>query len=167
MGNKMITITFPDNAVKTFEDIPTGMEIAIGISEGFARNCVAVKIEDRLLDLSLPIREDAAISFITANDEEGLEILRHSSAHVMAEAVLNLYSDAKLTIGPVVEDGFYYDIDMSPISEDDLSTIEAEMKKIIKAKSNIVRNEINRPRIEHIDTHANIILHDWFFSKTL
>jgi threonyl-tRNA synthetase len=144
MGNKMITITFPDNAVKTFENIPTGMEIAMGISEGFARNCVAAKIGDRLLDLSRPIKEDAAISFITANDEEGLEILRHSSAHVMAEAVLNLYPDAKLTIGPVVEDGFYYDIDMPPVSEDDLGTIEAEMKKIITAKNQFERRVVSR-----------------------
>lgn len=144
MENKMINITFPDNAVKQFENIPTGMEIATGISEGFARNCVAVKIGDRLLDLSLPIQEDAAVSFITANDEEGLEILRHSSAHVMAEAVLNLYPEAKLTIGPVVEDGFYYDIDMPPVSEDDLGTIEAEMKKIIKAKNTFERRVVSK-----------------------
>ena len=144
MGNKMITITFPDNAVKQFDPAPTGMDIATGISEGFARNCVAVKIGERLLDLSLPIQEDASVSFITTKDEQGLEILRHSSAHVMAEAVLTLYPDAKLTIGPVVEDGFYYDIDMPPISEDDLSTIETEMKKIIKAKSTFERRVVSK-----------------------
>jgi len=144
MGNKMITITFPDNAVKQFDPAPTGMDIATGISEGFARNCVAVKIGERLLDLSLPIQEDASVSFITTKDEQGLEILRHSSAHVMAEAVLTLYPEAKLTIGPVVEDGFYYDIDMPPISEDDLSTIETEMKKIIKAKSTFERRVVSK-----------------------
>ena len=144
MENKMINITFPDNAVKQFENTPTGMEIAIGISEGFARNCVAVKIGDSLLDLSLPIKEDASVSFITAKDDQGLEILRHSSAHVMAEAVLNLYPDAKLTIGPVVEDGFYYDIDMPPISEDDLGSLEAEMKTIIKAKNLFERRVVSK-----------------------
>jgi threonyl-tRNA synthetase len=146
MGNKMITITFPDNAVKQFDAAPTGMEIAVGISEGFARNCVAVRIDNRLLDLSLPIQQDAAVSFITANDEEGLEILRHSSAHVMAEAVLTLYPEAKLTIGPVVEDGFYYDIDMPPISEDDLTAIEGEMKRIIKAKNTFKRQVVSKQK---------------------
>jgi len=115
----MTQITFPDDAVKDFDAPPSGLDVAKSISEGFARNCVAMKIDGQLMDLSRVIQEDAAISFITANDEEGLDILRHSSAHVMAEAVLNLYPDAKLTVGPVVEDGFYYDIDMAPISEDE------------------------------------------------
>ncbi|RLC01386.1 MAG: threonine--tRNA ligase [Deltaproteobacteria bacterium] len=140
----MINITFPDNSIKRFENIPTGMDVAKSISEGFARNCVAMKINDRLLDLGATIKEDTAISFITAKDDEGLEILRHSSAHVMAEAVLNIYKDAKLTIGPVVEDGFYYDIDMDPISEDDLGAIETQMKKIIKAKNTFERKVVSK-----------------------
>ena len=144
MENKMINITFPDNSIKNFENIPTGMEVAQRISDGFARNCVAMRIADQLLDLSLPIKQDCAISFITANDDEGLDILRHSSAHVMAEAVLNLYPDAKLTIGPVVEDGFYYDIDMAPISTDDLGAIETEMKHIIKAKNTFERKVVSK-----------------------
>jgi len=142
----MINITFPDNSIKSFENNPSGMDVAKSISEGFARNCVAMKIDNQLKDLNLTIKEDTSISFITANDEEGLEILRHSSAHVMAEAVLNIYKDAKLTIGPVVEDGFYYDIDMDPISEDNLEVIEAEMKKIIKAKSSFERNVISKEK---------------------
>ena len=140
----MINITFPDNSIKRFENIPTGMDVAKSISEGFARNCVAMKINDRLLDLGATIKEDTAISFITAKDDEGLEILRHSSAHVMAEAVLNIYKDAKLTIGPVVEDGFYYDIDMDPISEDDLGAIETQMKKVIKAKNTFERKVVSK-----------------------
>ena len=140
----MINITFPDNSIKVFENFPTGMDVARSISDGFARNCVAMKIGDQLKDLNLPIKEDAAISFITVNDDEGLEILRHSSAHVMAEAVLNIYKDARLTIGPVVEDGFYYDIDMDPISKDDLGAIEAEMKKIIKAKNTFTRKKVSK-----------------------
>ena len=140
----MINITFPDNSIKVFENFPTGMDVARSISDGFARNCVAMKIGDQLKDLNLPIKEDTAISFITVNDDEGLEILRHSSAHVMAEAVLNIYKDARLTIGPVVEDGFYYDIDMDPISKDDLGAIEAEMKKIIKAKNTFTRKKVSK-----------------------
>ncbi len=140
----MTQITFPDNAVKNFDNPPTGMDVAISISEGFARNCVAMKIDDQLKDLNSNITEDCSIAFLTTNDDEGLEILRHSSAHVMAEAVLNIYPDAKLTIGPVVEDGFYYDIDMAPISEDDLAPIEAEMKKIVKAKATFERKVVTK-----------------------
>jgi threonyl-tRNA synthetase len=144
MENKMINITFPDNSIKSFEDTPSGMDIARSISEGFARNCVAMKIDDKLLDLNLPVKEDCAIAFITANDDEGLEILRHSSAHVMAEAVLKIYPEAKLTIGPVVEDGFYYDIDMKPISEDDFAPVEEQMKKIINAKNSFERKVVSK-----------------------
>ncbi len=144
MENKMINITFPDNSIKSFEDIPTGLDVAKSISEGFARNCVAMKIDDSLMDLTLPVSKDCAIAFLTTNDDEGLEILRHSSAHVMAEAVLKIYPEAKLTIGPVVEDGFYYDIDMDPISEDDFAALEGEMRKIIKAKNSFERQVVSK-----------------------
>ena len=140
----MIHITFPDNRIKPFEAAPTGLDVAKSISEGFARNCVAMTLNGALKDLSHVITEDAALSFITVNDAEGLDILRHSSAHVMAEAVLNIYKDAKLTIGPVVEDGFYYDIDMPPISEEDFGPIEAEMAKIINAKAGFERKVVSK-----------------------
>jgi threonyl-tRNA synthetase len=142
----MITITFPDNSIKQFEHFPTGMDVAKSISEGFARNCVAMKINDQLLDLSRPIEADAQIEFITVNDDTALEVLRHSAAHVMAEAVLNLFPDARLTIGPVVEDGFYYDIDMPPVSEDDLGKIEAEIQQIIKAKNSFSRQVVSKKK---------------------
>ncbi|MCG8564233.1 MAG: TGS domain-containing protein, partial [Desulfobacterales bacterium] len=140
----MINITFPDDSIKQFEEVPTGLDVAKRISEGFARNCVAMRIDGHLLDLSLPVTEDCSIEFVTTRDAEGLEILRHSSAHVMAEAVLNIYPEAKLTIGPVVEDGFYYDIDMDPIAEEKLAEIEAEMKKIIKAKAGFERRVVSK-----------------------
>lgn len=140
----MINITLPDNSIKSFENFPSGMDVAKSISEGFARNCVAVRINENLFDLNTPIRQDCSISLITVNDEEGLEILRHSTAHVMAEAVLNIYPDAKLTIGPVVEDGFYYDIDMDPISEEDFGAIEAQMGQIIKEKKEFHRQVVSK-----------------------
>ncbi len=140
----MINITFPDKSVKNFDNNPSGMGVAESISQGFARNCVAMKTNGVLRDLNQIIEKDCDISFITAKDEQGLEILRHSSAHVMAEAVLNIYKDAKLTIGPVVEDGFYYDIDMDPVSEDDLGAIESEMRKIIKAKNSFTRKVVSK-----------------------
>lgn len=140
----MINITLPDNSIKSFESYPSGMDVAISISEGFARNCVAMEIEGKLLDLNRKIRQDSAVRLITTKDKEALEVLRHSAAHVMAEAVQNLYPNASLTIGPVVEDGFYYDIDMAPVSEEDFPAIEAEMNNIIKAKKNFERKVVTK-----------------------
>jgi threonyl-tRNA synthetase len=118
------------------------MDVAMGISEGLARNCVAMTVDDQLLDLNRAIDKDAEVKLLTTKDPEALEIMRHSAAHVMAQAVLKLFPDAKLTIGPVVEDGFYYDIDMEPISEEAFDRIEAEMNKIVKEKLPIVRREV-------------------------
>jgi threonyl-tRNA synthetase len=140
----MINITLPDANIKTFENPVSGLDVAQSISEGFARNCVAMELDDNLVDLSFIIDHDAKIRFITAKDKEGLEILRHSAAHVMAQAILRIYKDAKLTIGPAVEDGFYYDIDMEPVSEDDFAKIEAEIKKIIKEKLPVKRREVSK-----------------------
>ncbi|MCD6186258.1 MAG: threonine--tRNA ligase [Deltaproteobacteria bacterium] len=140
----MIKITFPDGTVKEFEKNFSGFDVARSISEGFARNCVAMEIDSELLDLSRDIDKDSTIQFITKKDSKGLEILRHSTAHVMAEAVKRIYKNARLTIGPVVENGFYYDIDMEPVSEDDFPAIEAEMKKIIKAKIPFVRKNVSK-----------------------
>lgn len=138
----MINITFPDGNIKEFENIPTGMDVAMSISEGLARNCVAMEIDGQLLDMDTRIEQDAGVRLITNRDPEGLEILRHSAAHVMAQAVLRLHKDAKLTIGPVVENGFYYDIDMEPVSDADFPKIEAEMKKIVKEKIPIRRKVV-------------------------
>jgi len=140
----MINITLPDANIKTFENPVSGLEVAQSISEGFARNCVAMELDDNLVDLSFIIDHDAKIRFITAKDKDGLEILRHSAAHVMAQAILRIYKDAKLTIGPAVEDGFYYDIDMEPVSEDDFARIESEIKKIIKEKLPVKRREVSK-----------------------
>jgi threonyl-tRNA synthetase len=138
----MINITLPDGNIKAFEGPVSGLEVAKSISEGFARNCVAMELDDNLVDLSFVIDHDAKIRLITPKEKEGLEILRHSAAHVMAQAILRVYRDAKLTIGPAVEDGFYYDIDMEPVSEDDFPKIEAEIKKIIKEKLPVKRREV-------------------------
>jgi len=140
----MVTITLPDGSTKQFEAAPTGLDVARSISEGLARDCVAMEIDGQLQDLYLAINNDATLRLITTRDDEALDIMRHSAAHVMAQAVLRLYDTARLTIGPVIEDGFYYDIDMNPISEDDFSKIEAEMKKIVKAKLPIRREQIGK-----------------------
>jgi len=130
----MIHITFPDGSIKDFEYIPSGMDVAKRISEGLARDCVAITLDGITVDLNTPITQDAHVRLVTTKDKKALEILRHSAAHVMAQAIQHLYEGVKLTIGPVVEDGFYYDIDMPPVSEDEFSKIEDEIKRIIKAK---------------------------------
>ncbi len=149
----MIHITLPDGNKKGFEQPPTGLDVAMGISEGLARNAVAMELNGKLVDLSTKITGDASVRLITQKDPEALEILRHSAAHVMAQAIVRLYKDAKLTIGPVIEDGFYYDIDMKAISEDEFPKIEAEMKNIIKAKLPIFRKEV--PKQEALEFYKN------------
>jgi len=140
----MIQIILPDGSTKKFENPPTGFEIARSISEGLARNCVAVRKNGDILDLDRKITDDAEVRLITTQDPEALEILRHSAAHVMAQAIQNLYGDVHLTIGPAVEDGFYYDIDMEPISEEDFPKIEAEMQKAVKARQPFERVEVSK-----------------------
>lgn len=139
-----MNITFPDGNIKSFKNNSTGLDVAKGISEGFARNCVAMALDSEMVDLNTKIARDTKIRFITTKDPEALKVLRHSAAHVMAQAILRLYPDARLTIGPAVEDGFYYDIDMRPVSRDNFSEIETEMKNIIKEKFPITRREVSK-----------------------
>ncbi|MBW2298415.1 MAG: threonine--tRNA ligase, partial [Deltaproteobacteria bacterium] len=140
----MINITLPDDSIKSFDKLPSGFDVAMSISEGLARNCVAMELNGTIVDLYRTIGEDARVRLITTKDEEGLAILRHSAAHLMAQAILRLYKNAKLTIGPVVGDLFYYDIDMEPVSEDDFAKIEVEMKKLAKAKLRIERKMVSK-----------------------
>ncbi|MBW2356989.1 MAG: threonine--tRNA ligase, partial [Deltaproteobacteria bacterium] len=140
----MIHITLPDGDIKRFDTPPTGYDLALSISEGLARESVALELDGQLVDLMTPIETDSRVRIITTRDPEGLEIMRHSAAHVMAQAVLRLYPAARLTIGPVIEDGFYYDIDMPPVSEEDLGKIEEEMRRIVAAKLPIRRREVSK-----------------------
>jgi threonyl-tRNA synthetase len=140
----MVNITLPDGNIKAFEAPLTGLDLAKSISDGLARDCVAMEMDDKLVDLIATIDHDARIRLITSKEPEALDILRHSAAHVMAQAVLRVYKDAKLTIGPAVEGGFYYDIDMEPVSEEDFAKIESEIKKIVKAKLPVRRKEVSK-----------------------
>jgi threonyl-tRNA synthetase len=146
----MIQIELPDKTVQFFENPPTGYDVALNISQGLASNSVACITDEGIKDINTPIKKDTKIKIITTRDEEALDIMRHSAAHVLAEAVLNLYPDAKLTIGPVVKDGFYYDIDMPPVSETDLEKIEQEMKKIIKEKKPFKRHVLSKDEARKI-----------------
>lgn len=141
----MITITFPDSTQKTFESGISGYEIASSISEGLARNAVGIFVNDVPYDLSRPITTDATIRIVTFNDAEGKEIYWHSSAHLLAEALESLYSGVKFGIGPPIEQGFYYDVDLPEgvkITTEDIGKIEQRMKELVKANSPFVRKEV-------------------------
>lgn len=117
MRRSAMKISLPDGSVREFEKGTKGFDVAMSISEGLARAAVAVKVNGEARDLHLPIEEDAAVELLTLRNAEGMEIYRHSSAHIMALAVKRLFPDVKLAIGPVVEDGFYYDFDEAALKE--------------------------------------------------
>jgi threonyl-tRNA synthetase len=129
----MIRLTFPDNSVREFAPGVTGREIAEGISKSLAKKAVAMALDGQLADLADPISKDAKIEIVTRDDPRALELIRHDAAHVMAEAVQELYPGTQVTIGPVIENGFYYDFFRNePFTTDDLPAIEAKMKEIVK-----------------------------------
>ncbi len=141
----MIKMTFPDDSVKEFPNGTTGEEIAQSISPGLRRQALGIKLNDELYDLTRPIEEDGTISIITYRDKEGIEIMRHSTAHTMAQAIKRLYKDVNFGVGPTIEEGFYYDIDMEKsLTPEDLVDIEREMKRIVDANLNIERIEVSR-----------------------
>lgn len=143
----VIKIAFPDGAVKEFAKGTTTEDIAASITPGLRKKSLAGKIDGQLVDLRTPIEEDGAIEIVTQDSAEALEIMRHSTAHLMAQAIKRLYKDqsVKLGIGPVIENGFYYDIDMEQaITPEDLPAIEKEMKKIVNENLDIVRVEVSR-----------------------
>ncbi|TXK91516.1 TGS domain-containing protein, partial [Parageobacillus sp. SY1] len=130
--SEMIRITFPDGAVKEFPKGTTTEQIAASISPGLKKKAIAGKLNDRFIDLRTPIQEDGSISIITQDMPEALDILRHSTAHLMAQAIKRLYKNVKLGVGPVIENGFYYDIDMEEsLTPEDLPKIEQELRKIV------------------------------------
>ncbi|AGT33061.1 threonyl-tRNA synthase [Geobacillus genomosp. 3] len=141
----MIRITFPDGAQKEFARGTSTEDIAASISPGLKKKAIAGKLNGRFVDLRTPLHEDGELVIITQDMPEALDILRHSTAHLMAQAVKRLYGNVKLGVGPVIENGFYYDIDMEhKLTPDDLPKIEAEMRNIVKENLDIVRKEVSR-----------------------
>ena len=131
--------------VREYEEGVSVLDIAKSISEGLARVAVCGKIDDELIDLNQAITKDCKLEIVTTKSEEYKEVLRHSTAHVLAHAVKTIYPNTKCWVGPATKDGFYYDFDFkTPITNEDLKTIEAEMNKIIKANFDIVRKEISK-----------------------
>lgn len=133
-------ITLPDSTKLDFDNNPTGLEVASRIGAGLAKASLAVKVNGKMQDLNQPITEDANIEIITSKSDEGLDIIRHSTAHIMAEAVKEIYPEVQVTIGPSIENGFYYDFAKDDhFSTDDLEKIEAKMREIIAKDEPFVR----------------------------
>ncbi|MGG4488768.1 threonine--tRNA ligase [Metabacillus idriensis] len=146
-----VKISFPDGAVKEYQTGTTTEDIAASISPGLRKKSLAGKFNGELIDLKTPIDQDGSIEIVTLDSPEALEIIRHSSAHVLAQAIKRIYKDVKLGIGPVIENGFYYDIDMEQsISVEDLPAIEKEMKKIINENIEVVRKIVTREEAKAI-----------------
>ncbi len=143
--SELITITFPDGNVKQYPKGINAEKIAEEISPSLKRKTIAVKLDDQWLDVYTPIENDGRLVLITEGSAEGLEVIRHSSAHLLAQAVKRLYPQALFGIGPVIENGFYYDIDLDiSLTPEDLVTIEKEMNKIIKENHAVRRLEVSR-----------------------
>ncbi|OZB75149.1 MAG: threonine--tRNA ligase [Halothiobacillus sp. 14-55-98] len=141
----MLTITLPDASQRTFENPVTLGEIAADIGPGLAKAAIAGKIDDKLVDLSRVVDHDARIAIVTAKDPEGLEVIRHSTAHLMAQAVKQLYPSAQVTIGPVIDNGFYYDFYFErPFNDEDLAAIEARMHELAAKGDDLTRRVVDR-----------------------
>ncbi|MBF9254794.1 threonine--tRNA ligase [Pontibacter sp. 172403-2] len=142
----MINITLPDGSVRPYEAGVTGLEVAQSISEGLARNVLAVKVNDTVMDLSRPINEDAAVQLLTWNDDLGKNVFWHSSAHLLAEALEELYPGVKFGIGPPVENGFYYDVDLGgrEFSQEDFARVEQKMLELARNKNEFTRRDVSK-----------------------
>lgn len=142
----MINITFPDGAVRQYQEGSTAMDIAKSISEGLARKVLAAKINGQVWDATRPIRSDATLKLLTWNDDEGKSTFWHSSAHLLAEAVESLFPGVKFWVGPPVENGFYYDMDLGDrkMNEEDLAKLEKKMNELAKQNNSYVRKEISK-----------------------
>lgn len=141
----VVKFKFPDGAVKEFPNGTTTEEVAASISPGLKKKAIAGKLNGKLVDLSRPLHEDGSIEILTPDAPESLEVLRHSTAHLMAQAVKRLFPNVKLGVGPVIEGGFYYDMDLEEsLTPEDLPKIEKEMAKIVNENLEIIRKEVTR-----------------------
>src|SRR5262245_25856529 len=141
----MLNIRLPDSSPKAFPGPVTVAEVAQAIGAGLARAALAGRVDGRLVDTSYRIERDAEVAIITAKDAEGLELLRHSTAHLLAYAVKELFPDAQVTIGPVIENGFYYDFSYKrPFTPEDLAPIERKMTELAKKDERVTRRVLPR-----------------------
>ncbi len=142
-----VTITFPDGKTKQVASGTTGLDVAKGISPSLAKRTVAMQLDGVLADLNDPISKDAAINFVARTDAPALELIRHDAAHVMAEAVQALWPGTQVTIGPVIDNGFYYDFaKVEPFVPDDMAKIEKKMHEIIAKNAPFTKEEWSRDK---------------------
>ncbi|MBD3169730.1 MAG: threonine--tRNA ligase [candidate division Zixibacteria bacterium] len=141
----MIKITLPDGSIKEYNATVTGAQIANDISPRLAKAALAIQTNGSVIDLSRPIENDTGVKILTFDDEKGKEVFWHSTAHIMASAVVRLFPETKVTIGPAIENGFYYDFDRDePFTPEDLGKIEAEMQKIVKEDAEFKRTDLSK-----------------------
>src|SRR5690554_1206265 len=142
----MISITLPDGSVHQYEQGTTAMQVAQSISEGLARNVLSAEVNGEVWDASRPIEIDASVKLLTWNDDKGKNTFWHSSAHLLAEALEALYPGVKFGIGPPVDQGFYYDVDLGDrqLGPEDLSKIEEKMVELAREKNEYVRREVDK-----------------------
>jgi threonyl-tRNA synthetase len=138
-------ITFPDGNIREYPEGTTSFQVAESISKRLASEVIAAKVDQELVDIHQPLTKEASLRLIKPTDPEGLEIIRHSASHIMAQAVRRLYPEVKLAIGPAIENGFYYDLDLpEPLKPEDLPKIEAEMAKIVQENWPFKRSELSK-----------------------
>ncbi|HXF90843.1 MAG TPA: TGS domain-containing protein, partial [Candidatus Nitrosotenuis sp.] len=146
----MISIRLKDGNERQYDRSVTGIEIASSISPRLAKDAVAIRVNGELKDLTAPVPSQSSIEIVTRSEEDGLEILRHDAAHIMAEAVQELYPDTQVTIGPAIANGFYYDFYReTPFTPEDLERIEQRMHEIVARDEAIVRLEMDRNEAIH------------------
>lgn len=162
----MVAITLPDGSIKQFDGNTTLMQVAQSIGAGLAKATVAGRVNGQLVDASDPITTDATVEIITPKDDAGVEIIRHSTAHLLGHAVKQLYPDVKMVIGPVIDDGFYYDIySERPFTPDDMAKIEARMMELINQDYDVIkkmtpRDEVIKTFLERGETYKLRLVED-------
>ncbi|MCC7049958.1 MAG: TGS domain-containing protein, partial [Alphaproteobacteria bacterium] len=158
-----VTVTLPDGSQRTFDAPVTGADVARAIGPGLAKAALAMKLDGRLVDLATAIDRDATVAIVTAKSPEALDLYRHDAAHVLAEAVQELYPGTQITFGPATEDGFYYDFARAaPFSIDDFAKIEAKMKEIVDRDEAITREIWDRARIkQYFIDHGETFKAEW------
>lgn len=162
----MVAITLPDGSIKQFDGNTTVMQVAQSIGAGLAKATVAGRVNGRLVDASDPITTDATVEIITPKDDAGVEIIRHSTAHLLGHAVKQLYPDVKMVIGPVIDDGFYYDIySERPFTPEDMAKIEARMMELINQDYDVIkkmtpRDEVIKTFLERGETYKLRLVED-------
>ncbi len=141
----MPIVTLPDGSQRSFDRAVSVKEVAESIGPGLAKSALAGRVDGRLVDTSFEIQGDAGLAIVTERDDEGVEVIRHSTAHLLAQAVKQLFPTAQVTIGPVIDNGFYYDFSFErPFTPEDLKAIEARMTELVKANQPVSRSVMQR-----------------------